>query len=155
MKFGPLVQVRLRCQKGIPPALRGRTWLYLSGGKVKKEQNQGKFQVSQVSLSLLLLLLSFLISCASEYPSAFRPHPPPTHSLQAPYSDDTDDDASQSVFLVCSARSWIVSPGIPNGLTSSRKTCIGSFLFTKCSCHEEDTGRRLWCRLASGVGGPS
>uniref|UniRef100_A0A3P8VRE5 TBC1 domain family member 10A n=1 Tax=Cynoglossus semilaevis TaxID=244447 RepID=A0A3P8VRE5_CYNSE len=37
-------QVRLRCQKGIPPALRGRAWLYLSGGKVKKEQNQGKFQ---------------------------------------------------------------------------------------------------------------
>uniref|UniRef100_H2SPF5 TBC1 domain family member 10A n=1 Tax=Takifugu rubripes TaxID=31033 RepID=H2SPF5_TAKRU len=37
-------KVRLRCQKGIPPALRGRTWLYLSGGKVKKEQNQGKFQ---------------------------------------------------------------------------------------------------------------
>ncbi|MEQ2188507.1 hypothetical protein GOODEAATRI_015819 [Goodea atripinnis] len=27
------VNVRLRCQKGIPPALRGRAWLYLSGGK--------------------------------------------------------------------------------------------------------------------------
>ncbi|XP_075895198.1 TBC1 domain family member 10A-like [Nelusetta ayraudi] len=37
-------KVRLRCQKGIPPALRGRAWLYLSGGKVKKEQNKGKFQ---------------------------------------------------------------------------------------------------------------
>ncbi|XP_070760123.1 TBC1 domain family member 10A-like [Enoplosus armatus] len=37
-------KVRLRCQKGIPPALRGRAWLYLSGGKMKKEQNQGKFQ---------------------------------------------------------------------------------------------------------------
>ncbi|XP_062239368.1 TBC1 domain family member 10A-like [Platichthys flesus] len=37
-------KVRLRCQKGVPPALRGRAWLYLSGGKVKKEQNQGKFQ---------------------------------------------------------------------------------------------------------------
>uniref|UniRef100_A0A3P9K2X0 TBC1 domain family member 10A n=1 Tax=Oryzias latipes TaxID=8090 RepID=A0A3P9K2X0_ORYLA len=37
-------KVRLRCQKGIPPALRGRAWLYLSGGKVKKEQNHGKFQ---------------------------------------------------------------------------------------------------------------
>lgn len=37
-------KVRLRCQKGIPPALRGRAWLYLSGGKVKREQNQGKFQ---------------------------------------------------------------------------------------------------------------
>ncbi|XP_068594958.1 splicing factor 3A subunit 1 isoform X1 [Brachionichthys hirsutus] len=36
-------KVRLRCQKGIPPALRGRAWLYLSGGKVKREQNQGKF----------------------------------------------------------------------------------------------------------------
>lgn len=70
--FGPLVQVRLRCQKGIPPALRGRTWLYLSGGKVKKEQNQGKFQVSQASLSVLLF--SFLIPCASGYPSAFRCH---------------------------------------------------------------------------------
>ncbi|XP_026130372.1 TBC1 domain family member 10A isoform X1 [Carassius auratus] len=37
-------KVKLRCQKGIPPSLRGRAWLYLSGGKVKKEQNQGKFQ---------------------------------------------------------------------------------------------------------------
>ncbi|KAM6954468.1 TBC1 domain family member 10A-like [Aplochiton taeniatus] len=36
-------KVRLRCQKGIPPSLRGRAWLYLSGGKVKREQNQGKF----------------------------------------------------------------------------------------------------------------
>jgi len=50
-----ILQVRLRCQKGIPPALRGRAWLYLSGGKVKREQNQGKFQVSQL-LALLLLL---------------------------------------------------------------------------------------------------
>ncbi|XP_036384449.1 TBC1 domain family member 10A-like [Megalops cyprinoides] len=37
-------KVKLRCQKGIPPSLRGRAWLYLSGGKVKKEQNQGKFR---------------------------------------------------------------------------------------------------------------
>ncbi|XP_067461250.1 TBC1 domain family member 10A-like [Thunnus thynnus] len=37
-------KVRLRCQKGIPPSLRGRAWLYLSGGKVKREQNHGKFQ---------------------------------------------------------------------------------------------------------------
>ncbi|XP_054629162.1 TBC1 domain family member 10A-like [Dunckerocampus dactyliophorus] len=37
-------KVRLRCQKGVPPSLRGRAWLYLSGGKGKKEQNQGKFQ---------------------------------------------------------------------------------------------------------------
>ncbi|XP_056102562.1 TBC1 domain family member 10A isoform X2 [Rhinichthys klamathensis goyatoka] len=36
-------KVRLRCQKGIPPSLRGRAWLYLSGGKVKREQNVGKF----------------------------------------------------------------------------------------------------------------
>lgn len=47
-----VAQVRLRCQKGIPPALRGRAWLYLSGGKVKKEQNRGKFQVLQLLLSL-------------------------------------------------------------------------------------------------------
>lgn len=38
-------KVKLRCQKGIPPSLRGRAWLYLSGGKVKKEQNPGKFKV--------------------------------------------------------------------------------------------------------------
>nr|XP_055064887.1 TBC1 domain family member 10A [Misgurnus anguillicaudatus] len=37
-------KVKFRCQKGIPPSLRGRAWLYLSGGKVKKEQNQAKFQ---------------------------------------------------------------------------------------------------------------
>ncbi|KAJ7994129.1 hypothetical protein DPEC_G00262710 [Dallia pectoralis] len=37
-------KVRLRCQKGIPPSLRGRAWLFLSGGKVKKEQNRGKFE---------------------------------------------------------------------------------------------------------------
>ncbi|TRY92856.1 hypothetical protein DNTS_015609, partial [Danionella cerebrum] len=36
-------KVRLRCQKGIPPSLRGRAWLYLSGGKVKREQNIGIF----------------------------------------------------------------------------------------------------------------
>lgn len=37
-------KVKERCQKGIPPSLRGRAWLYLSGGKVKREQNPGKFQ---------------------------------------------------------------------------------------------------------------
>ncbi|KAL6456445.1 hypothetical protein MHYP_G00349890 [Metynnis hypsauchen] len=37
-------KVRLRCQKGIPPSLRGRAWLYLSGGKVKKERNGEKFK---------------------------------------------------------------------------------------------------------------
>lgn len=47
-----VAQVRLRCQKGIPPSLRGRAWLFLSGGKVKKEQNQGKFQVREISISL-------------------------------------------------------------------------------------------------------
>ncbi|XP_043102849.1 TBC1 domain family member 10A [Puntigrus tetrazona] len=36
-------KVRLRCQKGVPPSLRGRAWLYLSGGKVKREHNKGKF----------------------------------------------------------------------------------------------------------------
>ncbi|KAF3702087.1 TBC1 domain family member 10A EBP50-PDX interactor of 64 kDa [Channa argus] len=36
-------KVKERCQKGIPPSLRGRAWLYLTGGKVKREQNQGKF----------------------------------------------------------------------------------------------------------------
>ncbi|OPJ75184.1 hypothetical protein AV530_014233 [Patagioenas fasciata monilis] len=35
--------IRLRCQKGIPPSLRGRAWQYLSGSKVKLEQNIGKF----------------------------------------------------------------------------------------------------------------
>lgn len=39
-------QIRLRCQKGIPPSLRGRAWQYLSGSKVKLEQNVGKFDVS-------------------------------------------------------------------------------------------------------------
>ncbi|XP_030211001.1 TBC1 domain family member 10A [Gadus morhua] len=37
-------KVKLRCQKGVPPSLRGRAWLYLCGGKVKREQNRGKFQ---------------------------------------------------------------------------------------------------------------
>lgn len=36
-------KVRLRCQKGIPPSIRGRAWLYLSGGKVKKERNSETF----------------------------------------------------------------------------------------------------------------
>ncbi|KFW00117.1 TBC1 domain family member 10A, partial [Fulmarus glacialis] len=39
----PTPQIRLRCQKGIPPSLRGRAWQYLSGSKVKLEQNIGKF----------------------------------------------------------------------------------------------------------------
>uniref|UniRef100_A0A8C9EHM3 Rab-GAP TBC domain-containing protein n=1 Tax=Pavo cristatus TaxID=9049 RepID=A0A8C9EHM3_PAVCR len=34
------VSIRLRCQKGIPPSLRGRAWQYLSGSKVKLEQNE-------------------------------------------------------------------------------------------------------------------
>ncbi|XP_061590216.1 TBC1 domain family member 10A [Cololabis saira] len=38
-------KVKERCEKGIPPSLRGRAWLYLTGGKVKREQNQGKFQL--------------------------------------------------------------------------------------------------------------
>ncbi|KAG7511585.1 hypothetical protein JOB18_004409 [Solea senegalensis] len=37
-------KVKERCQKGVPPSLRGRAWLYLTGGKVKREQNQGRFQ---------------------------------------------------------------------------------------------------------------
>lgn len=37
-------KVKERCQKGIPPSLRGRAWLYLTGGKVRREQNQGKFE---------------------------------------------------------------------------------------------------------------
>ncbi|XP_028273048.1 TBC1 domain family member 10A-like [Parambassis ranga] len=37
-------KVKERCQKGIPPSLRGRAWLYLTGGKVKREQNHGKFE---------------------------------------------------------------------------------------------------------------
>nr|XP_046231550.1 TBC1 domain family member 10A [Scatophagus argus] len=37
-------KVKERCQKGIPPSLRGRAWLYLTGGKVKREQNLGKFK---------------------------------------------------------------------------------------------------------------
>ncbi|CAL1569482.1 unnamed protein product [Knipowitschia caucasica] len=37
-------KIKERCQKGIPLSLRGRAWLYLSGGKVKREQNKGKFQ---------------------------------------------------------------------------------------------------------------
>ncbi|KAG7332055.1 hypothetical protein KOW79_003889 [Hemibagrus wyckioides] len=37
-------KVRLRCQKGIPPSMRGRAWLYLSGGKVKKERNSTMFK---------------------------------------------------------------------------------------------------------------
>ncbi|XP_030292193.1 TBC1 domain family member 10A-like [Sparus aurata] len=36
-------KVKERCQKGIPPSLRGRAWLFLTGGKVRREQNQGKF----------------------------------------------------------------------------------------------------------------
>ncbi|KAI5622098.1 TBC1 domain family member 10A [Silurus asotus] len=37
-------KVRLRCQKGIPPSMRGRAWLYLSGGKVKRERNSETFK---------------------------------------------------------------------------------------------------------------
>ncbi|XP_061458567.1 TBC1 domain family member 10A [Rhineura floridana] len=42
-------KIRLRCQKGIPPSLRGRAWQYLSGGKVKLEQNSGKFDELDVA----------------------------------------------------------------------------------------------------------
>ncbi|XP_073410923.1 TBC1 domain family member 10A [Dendrobates tinctorius] len=36
-------KIKLRCQKGIPPALRGRAWQYLSGSRVKMDQNSNKF----------------------------------------------------------------------------------------------------------------
>ncbi|KAM7234542.1 hypothetical protein CapIbe_014700 [Capra ibex] len=42
-------KIRLRCQKGIPPSLRGRAWQYLSGGKVKLQQNPGKFDELDMS----------------------------------------------------------------------------------------------------------
>ncbi|XP_051829067.1 TBC1 domain family member 10A [Antechinus flavipes] len=42
-------KIRLRCQKGIPPSLRGRAWQYLSGGKVKLQQNPGKFDELDLS----------------------------------------------------------------------------------------------------------
>lgn len=37
-------KVKERCQKGVPPSLRGRAWLFLSGGKVRREQNRAKFE---------------------------------------------------------------------------------------------------------------
>ncbi|XP_029024827.1 TBC1 domain family member 10A-like [Betta splendens] len=37
-------KVKERCQKGIPPSLRGRAWLYLTGAKVKMGQNKKRFQ---------------------------------------------------------------------------------------------------------------
>ncbi|XP_070807747.1 TBC1 domain family member 10A [Pituophis catenifer annectens] len=43
-------KIRLRCQKGIPPSLRGRAWQYLSGGKVKLEQNAGRFDELDVAV---------------------------------------------------------------------------------------------------------
>ncbi|CAI9589187.1 unnamed protein product [Staurois parvus] len=36
-------KIKLRCQKGIPPALRGRAWQYLSGSRVKMDQSPHKF----------------------------------------------------------------------------------------------------------------
>ncbi|NP_001089086.1 TBC1 domain family member 10A L homeolog [Xenopus laevis] len=36
-------KIKLRCQKGIPPSLRGRAWQYLSGSKVKMAQSPNKF----------------------------------------------------------------------------------------------------------------
>ncbi|XP_015280812.1 PREDICTED: TBC1 domain family member 10A [Gekko japonicus] len=42
-------KIRLRCQKGIPPSLRGRAWQYLSGAKVKLDQNPGKFDELDVA----------------------------------------------------------------------------------------------------------
>ncbi|KAM7392955.1 hypothetical protein PAMA_007867 [Pampus argenteus] len=41
-------KVKERCQKGIPPSLRGRAWLYLTGAKVKREQNRGKFEALDI-----------------------------------------------------------------------------------------------------------
>ncbi|XP_063769450.1 TBC1 domain family member 10A [Pseudophryne corroboree] len=36
-------KIKLRCQKGVPPSLRGRAWQYLSGSRVKMDQNPHKF----------------------------------------------------------------------------------------------------------------
>lgn len=59
-------QVKERCQKGIPPSLRGRAWLYLTGGKVKREQNQGRFQVRWVSVVPAMKTLSNLFEHTSD-----------------------------------------------------------------------------------------
>ncbi|KAM8962099.1 TBC1 domain family member 10A [Pelodytes ibericus] len=37
-------KIKIRCQKGIPPSLRGRAWQYLSGSRVKMDQNHDKFR---------------------------------------------------------------------------------------------------------------
>ncbi|XP_075685812.1 TBC1 domain family member 10A [Rhinoderma darwinii] len=36
-------KIKLRCQKGVPPSLRGRAWQYLSGSRVKMDQSPNKF----------------------------------------------------------------------------------------------------------------
>lgn len=36
-------KIKLRCQKGVPPSLRGRAWQYLSGSRVRMDQNPNKF----------------------------------------------------------------------------------------------------------------
>ncbi|XP_075425014.1 TBC1 domain family member 10A [Ascaphus truei] len=36
-------KIKLRCQKGIPPSLRGRAWQYLSGSRVRMEQSTISF----------------------------------------------------------------------------------------------------------------
>lgn len=37
-------KVKERCRKGIPPSMRAKAWLYLSGGKFLLEHNQGRYE---------------------------------------------------------------------------------------------------------------
>lgn len=102
-----------RCQKGIPPSLRGRAWLYLTGGKVKREQNLGKFQVS----------LMFVI-CVEFF--KYR----------------VGNVLKMSVCSMSIIRSCTVSQETLNGSILLRGTSIDSSPSMKCFQQEEVTGER-------------
>lgn len=113
-------QVKERCQKGIPPSLRGRAWLYLTGGKVKREQNAGKYQVSHRSdwyKELLVKRAHVRLEKAQMWPISY---------------------GNPAVFF----RSCWASREIQPGSTLLSGTSIGSFPSTKCFPPEEVTGER-------------
>ena len=50
-------QLKERCRKGIPPAMRGVAWQHLCGANVLKVENEGLFGVSSISCNLQLIIV--------------------------------------------------------------------------------------------------
>lgn len=49
-------KIKERCRKGIPPAVRGKVWQYLTGAKYLKEKNPGVYQVEECQSYIICVI---------------------------------------------------------------------------------------------------